>query len=269
MKRYSILHVPVWSVFSVRLYRDVCHQWKGTGFAYLLLLLAVCWVPLMIKMQIGLSNFVDNEAPKIVSQIPAITIANGKASTREPQTYFIKDPETGKTVVMIDTTGSITALGDAGGAIGLVTATEATFRKNAFETRMFSFQEIVDFSLDQDRITGWLTNLKRYLAIGCYPFALVFSYMTRIVQVLIYAAIGLLFARMCRSRRSYVELLRLSVVAITPSIIVKTILGVASVNIPFAGLLYFVCTLALLFFGVKVSAHDEEAVPPALGDCRT
>ena len=260
MKRYSIIHVPVLSFFSKSLYRDVCFEWKGTGFAYLLLLLALCWIPAMVLMQDGLARFVDEEAPKVVSQIPVITITGGKASIEEPQPYIIRDPDTGNPLVVIDTTGIVTTLEETGGA-ALITETQAVFRNSDVETRTFSFQDIENFTLDQDRVTGWLGMLKRYTIPVMYPLVLGFSFIARIIQLLLYAAIGLLFASVCRCRRGYAELLRLSVVAVTPCIIIKTFLSTAQVSIPLAGLWYFLAAMGFLFFGVKATCEENEATP--------
>lgn len=45
MKNYSVFHPLYLSFFSKSLYQDVAKNWKGTGLAYLLLLLALAWVP--------------------------------------------------------------------------------------------------------------------------------------------------------------------------------------------------------------------------------
>lgn len=259
MKQYSIIHIPVWSFFSKALYRDVCCQWKGTGFAHLFLLLLVCWIAPFVKIHEEFSNFVDNEAPKIVSQIPAISIVNGKASIDGPQPYYIQDPETGKKLVVIDTTGAITSLEDAG-TFGLIMKTQAIFKKSGVETRIFSFRDIDQFTLDQDRITGWLAAAKKLVVPVLYPFAVIGSFIGRIIQLLIYAVIGLLFAALCKSKRTYAELLRLSVVAVTPCIITKTILGIAQISIPIASLWYFLAAMGFLFFGVKAASQDEDPI---------
>jgi hypothetical protein len=262
MKRYSIIHVPVLSFFSKALYRDVCLQWKGTGFAYLLLLLAVCWIAPIIKIHQDFSVFVDTEATQIISQIPTISIVNGKASVAEPQPHRITNPKTGETLVVIDTTGGIATLEDAE-AIGLVTETHAIFKKSQVETRSFSFADVKQFTLGQDMITRWLAVTKRIMAPVLYPFAVLGSFLGRVIQVLLYAAIGMLFASWCKSRRTYVELLRLSIVAVTPVIIIKTLLGIGHVSIPFAGLWYFLGAMGYLFFGVKAASQDES---PASAD---
>lgn len=262
MKRYTILHVPLLSFFSGALYRDVCHHWKGTGLAWLLLLLAICWVFTIFTFHRGVSRFVDDEAPKIVSQIPTITIVDGAASIDEPQPYHITDPDTGEVLVVIDTTGTITSL-DETEARGLVTRTGLVFEKSAVETRAFSFAEIEEFVLDQDRLAFWLTSLKRLAAPVAYPFALFGSYAVRIIQVLIYAAIGLFFAMLCKSTRTYVQLMRLAVIAVTPCIIVKTILMVSHAQLPMAGLWYFLAAMGYLYFGVMAASRQEDPADEA------
>ena len=94
-----------------------------------------------------------------------------------------------------------------------------------------------------------------------YPFAVVASLVFRIVQVLVYAALGLLFASWCRCTRTYLQLLRLAVVAVTPCIIVKTILTAAGIGIPFDALWYFLAAMGFLFFGIKATCEETTSQP--------
>ncbi|MHC4159706.1 MAG: DUF1189 family protein [Planctomycetota bacterium] len=213
MKKFSIIHIPVLSFFSKDLYRDVGLHWKGLNFAYLLLLLAICWVPAIIKIHIAFSNFIDNEAPLVVEQVPEITITDGEVSIKEPQPYYITDPENDDILAVIDTTDTINSLEDTD-ALCLVTKTSVIYRKNELQTQTVDLSQVENFVLDSDRITGWLQIAKKLLAVTIYPFALLGSYFYRIVQALIYAAIGLLFASLCKARLSYAALLRLAIVAV-------------------------------------------------------
>ena len=257
MKQYSIYHIPVMSFFSKDLYRDVALQWKGTGVAYLLLLLIICCVPSIVRMYTGFADFVDNEAPKVVSQIPTISIVDGKASIQEDQPYAIIDPDTEKVIIIIDTTGTITSLGETE-ALGLITETDATFKKNAIETRTFSFRDVQDFTLTQERITRWLNVARKLVVPVLFPFIVLWFFAFRIVQVLVYAAIGLLFSSWFKSNMLYLTLIRLAVVAVTPCIIIKTVLGVLQVDIPVAGLWYFLIAIGYLFFAVRAVAEAGE-----------
>ncbi len=260
MRRYSFFHVPALSFFSKELYIDVGLYWKGVNFLYLLLLLAICGIPAMIKVHLGAADFVNNEAPALVNQVPEITITDGQVSIKEIQPYYIKDPDSNEPLAIIDTTGQIESLEDSN-AICLLTKTKIMWQKSEVETETYDLSNIKAFAVDSERITGWLHIGRKFVAVVIYPFALLGSYVYRIVQVLIYAAIGLLFASFFKTTLSYAALLRLAVVAVTPCIIVGAILGLADASVP--AFLYLVAALGYLFFAVKLiscipEVHEDE-----------
>jgi len=260
MRRYSIFHVPALSFFSKKLYIDVGQNWKGANFLYLLLLLAICLIPTMINLHRGISNFVNNEAPAIVNQVPEITITDGQVSIKETQPYYIKDPDSNEPLAIIDTTGQIQSLEDTD-AFCLLTGNKVITKKSEFENRTYNLSNVKAFVVDSKRITGWLQIGRKFLAVVIYPFVLLGYYMYRLVQALIYAAIGLLFASFCKTTLSYTALIRLAVVAVTPCIIVGTILGLTDTSIP--PFLYLVAALVYLFFAVKSisgipEVHEDE-----------
>ncbi len=260
MRRYSVFHVPALSFFSKKLYIDVSQNWKGVNFLYLLLLLAVCLILTMINLHRGISNFVNNEVSAIVNQVPEITITDGQVSIKETQPYYIKDPETNKPLAIIDTTGQIQSLKDTD-ALFLLTDNKVIIKKSKFENRTYELSNVKAFAVNSERITGWLHIGRKFLVVAIYPFALLGSYVYRIVQALIYAAIGLLFASFCKTTLSYAASTRLAIVAVTPCIIVSTILGLIGTSIP--NFLYLVAALVYLFFAVKSissipEVHDDE-----------
>lgn len=261
MRKYTIFHVPILSFFSKALYRDVALNWKGTGFGYLFLLLAVCWIPAIVNMQKGLSRFAKSEAPAVISQIPAIRIVDGQASADVPQPHFIREPKEDKVIAVIDTTGTITSL-DQTEALVLVTRTAGIMRNSKVETRTFQFAEIKNFTLDQAMLTTWMEAIRRFTVPVLYPLALLGSFSSRIVQTLIYALIGMLLAKWSRTRRPYLSLVRLSVVALTPPIIVETIVLAGGGRLPHAGWVYFVAAMAYLFFGIRAAREETPASAP-------
>ncbi|MDP6047649.1 MAG: DUF1189 family protein, partial [Phycisphaerae bacterium] len=72
--------------------------------------------------------------------------------------------------------------------------------------------------------------------------------------------IGLAFAAMCETKLNYASLIRLSVMSVTPGIIIETVLDTAGIHIPYGFLLYFIIAMGFLFFGVK--ACVQKHVPP-------
>ena len=259
MKKYSIIHAPIMSFFSMDFYRDVGLNWKGIGFGYLFLLLAVFWLPPMIRIQWLYSDFVEYKAPDSVGQIPEITITDGEVSIDKPQPYYVTMPDSNEAVAIVDTTGSIVSLEDSN-AFCLLTKTDFIMRSSEFETRSFNLEKIESFVLNSDRIMGWLRAGKKYVFIVLYPFLLAGEYVYRIVQVLIYAAIGLAFASSSRVKLTYSALLRMSVMAVTPCIIFASIIGLVTQRTPW--MLYLMAALTYLFFAVRACSEVPDVPLP-------
>jgi hypothetical protein len=259
MKRYSIFHALVLSFFSKSLYHDVAKHWRGTGLLYLFIVLALFWIPTIIKGQLGISQWVDGDSKEITRQIPAITISKGQVSTDVTTPYFIKDPKTGKDIAIIDTTGTYETLENTEAKL-LLTKSKLITVKNATETQTYNLASVQSFYVDRPRVEGWLAATKRWFVPVLYPLAVIFSFIFRAIQILIYAAIGLLFARMLHANLSYKQLMRLSAIAITPVLVLNLLFEFVPLYIPKWSLLGIVIALAYLFFAVKVNA-DAEDVP--------
>ena len=260
MKRYSILHPFALSFFSKELYNDVAHHWRGAGFLYLLLLLTICWVPTCIKVAADFFKFANAEAPGIVDQVPNITITNGEVSISEQMPYTIKNPKNDETLAIIDTTGQTTV--ESSNVPVLLTKTSLMIRQtNRSESRVYNLSGVKQFSLTKERLYSWLDLAKTFLPIIIFPFMLLGSYVYRILQALLYAAIGLIFVSVLNSGLTYTALLRLSVIAITPVLILDTIRSLTGPTIPFWWLICFLIAMGYLYFGVK-SSTVQSAVPP-------
>jgi len=249
MKTFSIFHIPIFSFFSRDLYRDVGLNWRGTNFGYLLLLLVVCWIPQMFLIHTALSDLKEDEEVKaFISQVPTIKITDGEVSADVEQPYYVRAPDTNDVLAIIDTTGTITSIEDPNTLL-LLTKNSVITRQSEYEQRSYDLSQIDDLTLNRDMATKFLNIIAQFAAIVIYPVAVVSSYIYRIIQALIYAAIGLLFARICNVKLSYDALLRLAVVAVTPCIIVGTVMSFTSFYLPLY--FYLIAALLYLFSGVK------------------
>lgn len=258
MKRYSIFHPLVLSFFSKSLYRDVGKHWRGTGLLYLFLVLALIWIPTIIRGQLALSNWVNGDAKEITKQIPTVTISKGQVSTDVPTPYFIKDPKTGSDIGIIDTTGEYETL-DNSDAKFLLTKSKVIAKKNETETRTYDLSGVQSFQIDQAQAESWLLTAKRWFVPVCYPLALIFSFIFRAIQIVIYAALGLLFARMLNVTLDFKTLMRLAAISITPVLILNLLFEFVPVHIPGWFLLGIIIALAYLFFAVKVNREPDAA----------
>lgn len=265
MRKYTILHAPLLSFFSKSLYQDVARNWRGTGLLYLLVLLAACWAALAFKLYAGIATFARATRP-LAEKLPPITIRQGVAEVSEPQPYTIHDPRTGRPAIIIDTTGQVTALEDTGATV-LLTRTRLIPRNG--EASEIALSRLPDFYVDGPIATKWLDWARRWLALTAYPFALLFSYLYRILQALLYAAIGLAFAAIVRGELSFQAAMRLAVVATTPAIILNTIVLLIGLTIPFWWPICFVMAMGYLYLGVKATFEPTGGGIPTSPDIPT
>ena len=257
MRRYSIFHPLVLSFFSKSLYRDVGKHWRGTGLLYLLMVLALVWIPTTIKGQLAMSKWLDGDGKEITKQIPAITITKGQVSTDVPTPHYIKDPTTGADIAVIDTTGEYETLENTDARI-LLTKSKVIVRKSAGRSETYDLSGVQGFYVDRSSVEGWLATAKLWFVPVVYPLALIFSFIFRAIQILVYALIGLLFASMLHAKLDFKTLMRLSAIAITPVLMLNLLFEFVTVHIPGWSLLGIVIALAYLFLAVKVNAEGED-----------
>ncbi len=252
MKQPTVFHPLVFSFYSRDLYREVARDWRGRSWLYLLVLLAICCIPSVIKIHVGLSSFVEEDAPKYVGQMPTVTITDGKVSIDADEPYYIKDPDTGKVLAIIDTTGQVTSL-DGTDAIALLTQDRLFVKRDGNKTEIHDLSGVEALTIDQDWLNLWLGRIAAWGATIALPFLLLGSYVYRILQALLYAAIGLLLNHVAGARLRYPAILAVAMVAVTPAVVLKTLIGTVGVHPPLAWLIYFAIAMGYLYFGIRSS----------------
>lgn len=263
MRLYSVLH-PIWmSFYSKKLYRDIGQHWKGLGFLYLLMLLAIAWLPTTINYYVGAERFLKDTLPIMLEQMPPITIKNGQLSVDAPMPIILKDDKNHHQVlVVIDTTGEYKSLEQARSNI-LITKTRAFVRDqetmqvytivydeyNELRNLHLTPQIIMDY-VDENK-TGALVTI----FIVLYFIMLLFSFVYRIIQALVFALITYLFVSNKNTKKDFDFVLRITCIALTPAIIVATVLNLFDINISI--LIYLLISIVYIFLGIHANKNIE------------
>jgi hypothetical protein len=79
---------------------------------------------------------------------------------------------------------------------------------------IYDLSGIDGLSFDRARVENWMATAKRWFIPVGYPLAVIFSFAFRAIQMLIYALVGLLFARMLQVNLEYQALMRLAAIAV-------------------------------------------------------
>ena len=259
MKIYTIIHPLYMAFYSKSLYRDIANNWPTWFcFLYLLSLLALCWIPGMIRLDSDLSDYIDDEAPKFINQLPVIIISKGQASITEPQPYIIKDPSKGDPFIVIDTTGQIGSLENSKAMI-LFTRTQVVLKDRLQGSRILNLSDVGDMTIDKALVFDWLEAFSEWFAILAYPFAVLFSFAFRSTQVLLYAFIGLLFSRIMKVGLSYGVLIRLAAISLTPVIVLNALTIFFRIAIPTPWLINALLTTGYLIFAVRSTSSPADS----------
>ncbi len=256
MRRFTIVHPLYMAFYSRALYRDVARNWKGYGVAYLLSLVALCMIPSALTTQSAISDFLNKEGPKIIRQMPAVTISKGRLSIDRPEPYFVRDEKTGDPVILFDADDKASP-GERAKVPILVLRSEIIVRGEGGQVRHLDLSDVDGFHSDKRLLYDWMDDLSESLALFLYPFIVLFSFIVRIFETAVCGAIGAAFAKSLNSRLTYPDLMRLSVIALTPSMVVGAVVKIAGVIIPLWWAAGLPITLAFLYYGIKAASEEN------------
>ncbi|MCW3101706.1 MAG: hypothetical protein JWO09_146 [Bacteroidetes bacterium] len=228
------------------------------GFRYLLLLLALFWIPEIIKVHVKLLTFINVELPVFVERLPVVEIHNGVASFDRPSPYILKDDK-GKDAIIFDDSGQYTSLENTEAQM-LVTGTRLIYIKDKFETREYSFSNISDFSLTHEKILSW-ASWGKVISIFLYLLIVPCMFLYRITQALVYSLVGLIFQAILGTQLSFQAIYRLTILAITPAFVINKLLGYFDIDFTGWSFLCMAISLGYLFFGMKANRDADIVLP--------
>ena len=167
------------------------------------------------------------------------------------QPYEIVNRSNGEPGIIIDTTNSITSLEGLKAQV-LINKEGVYTRKNDLETRFLSFRDIDSFRIDQPIINHWLGLIKSYGSTVLFIICIIFDFIITLFQILFFCLISLIFSSILKISLSFKALLRVSIIAITPYIVAKTIFGYFGASFDFINKWDFIIGLIYLFIIFKI-----------------
>ena len=257
MRRFSILQAVPLSFFSRDLYRDVAGSWRGAGLVYLVVVVALVTAVVVIGMQFSLRRWAAGPAQGFADQVPTIVIRHRVVEFDQPMPYVLQDRKTGKEWVVIDTTGQITSLEGLEATV-LLTADRVMYRKSAAETRVFNISAIDNLTISPTRAREWLGLLATWLALLLAPFIFGGLFVFRLVQLLVFALVGMVVAALSRNRLDFSTLLRITAVALTPALLLEPLLDLAGAKATSWAFVWTVLPLGYVVWAVLASRRPPE-----------
>lgn len=234
----------------------------GIGFRYLLKLFALCWLVVSVVLMVIIINAKTQpeDSPlmlpsmllhKLESQFPTITIESGNVKFDGEQPFTITDENTGKQLMVIDTTGTIRDLKNTDAQI-LLTRNQLKIRYESEEI-VYDIPKDLKATIDAEAIASWAQTadaMLPYVPLMMLPFNVLSSVLQFAGRWFLFA--GFAYIALKNMQPKVPDCLRLSAYALTPSILLKMAM-IASGFQPFGAphVVIFGVGLLYLYFAVS------------------
>lgn len=260
-RKYSFFQAPFLAFCSTDLYRDVAHNWKGSGALYMFLLSTIAWALSALSVYFLVTQILSNRTYlDITEQIPGITLQDGKLSLDRPTPYDIKDKGTGISYVRFDTQRRKEKMivGDPA-----IVATQSALLASTEELEKSKSRQASNYpdaagNGDKDAIPAkviikWAdskmeqkmeldktmvqTNVQKILMslpIGWMIVGWPFVFIAHLIQLLIFGGIAALVSSMMQREVRFETAMRLAAIAMTPAIVISTLLTAGAFMAPSA-----------------------------------
>ena len=256
MKQYGCLQAMYMSFYSRDLYRDVKKNWGAGVLLYLLLLLTICWVAMMFRIQPTLNQSVVQFIDVVVPQLPHfIRIEKGVLITPENRPYLIKNPETKEVIMIIDTSNKYKSLEEARSHV-LITQDKIMYADND-TVKIKKIPTNYEIHIDSAKTKESTLKFVGWFWVILLPVFLLGSFLYRLVQSLIYAVLGKLIAVLLGIRIVYADILKLTIVALTPAIVLSTIAAWLGRGAYHHIWFYFILSMAYIIFAIGANKNTE------------
>jgi hypothetical protein len=265
-RNFTVLHpfrswqTAYLSIFSRAVYQDVGRRWQGSGLGYLFLLLCVTTIPLTFQVARLIDEVKETYIRHVVEKLPALRIEHGILKADVVQPFVITLPGQETPFLVIDTRQSPAS--EAEFEAPVVLQADRMIVDNQGEVRSYPFETIEAFELDKGQLYAWVDKVIAIVKPVAYLPLLAGEFIYRALQAVIYAVGGMVFAAWLKVRLPYGVLLRLSCVALTPGILLGTLLAWLGISFGLLGMLLFLITQGYLFFAIQSLAQDQDGTPP-------
>ena len=253
MQFYRAWSAPWLAWFSRDFYVDVAKNWRGTGIGYLFLLLCVTSIPMTFQVGQIIESMANTYLSQVIDKLPPLRIEQGKLKTDVQQPFIITLPGQSDPMVVIDTRSNKAS--EAELQAPLVLLSDRLLVDNQGDVRSYPFDQIEAYTFDKVQAHAFLDRLIGFVKPIAYLPVLVGEFLYRLMQVLIYAVVGMVFASMLKVRLGYGLLLRLTCMAVTPSILLMTLAGLFGWASAIPGFVLFLIAQGYLFFAVQSVAR--------------
>lgn len=258
--------------YSKHTYIRAAREWKGIGYGYLFVLIFLSTLCIGIWVHTWTNVAIGQIEKLILPQLPRMTYSEGHLTIDKELPYVIS--VNGKNIVRFDKTDAQPAdredfaplvVGETGCAhyvFGHGLVREWVYAKAGGQGWIteWIYKKILSAVIEPLGIAKYIAFLKTWLGLIVTAVLLPIHFGFVACQTLLLGLIGRLFTSTMSFYLSYSKLVRVSVVAVTPGVVLGTILIITNQFFPLWLGIYSVMCAVYLFYGVYSNKHADDHI---------
>ena len=278
-RQFSTWNALIQSWYNRVFYRDVALAWRGTGLGYLFLLVFFLSALTCIALHGDLQKSLRFDLPAILEQLPELEFSKGALHSREPRRYLITHKPSGRLLIVIDTSIEKPETIQTQAPVFIVGHQKIWLQAgplkspsefiNLHDVEALNVAKLDPLIIDAQLMREIIQTTAHWVMPVIFPFFVLMSYASRLIEALLFAWVAYFILRSARRFVNYASLLRLIIVAQTPSllmamlaVIVRQAAGYLTwIAIAFSAY-YTVFSVYAAFF----SSEEEKNTPSGPGD---
>jgi len=253
------------SLTSPKAYADLLKESMGKAIVYLLLICIIFGGIAAIKDIVTYEQVINNFSVNLKDKVPDFTFKDGELNVAGTMPIILDDDKGNPIIINTDATTDKSLLDNYSSGI-LITKTELFQKISPTSTKETSFESLKTMTFTNANLSNWL-NISKVLVFFTIIIEPLFFFGFKFISVLIITILGLILNAIFKSKLFFKELYKLSIYAITLSIIVKV--GFKLFDVPTGvfslfSLLYYGIGLVYLGLALKAINKNQQEIKDSI-----
>ncbi len=256
MPWFNTIRTLYLAFYSKDAYIRAVREWKGIGFGYLFVLIFLSTACIGIWVHTWTNVAIAQVEKLVLPQLPTMTFKDGRLTIDKELPYLITVND--NVICRFDKTDALPA--DRAEFAPLVVGETkfAHYVRGKGLVKEWIYDKILSSIIDPLEVAKFIKFLKTWFGLIVAAILLPIHFLWVASQTLILGAIGRVFTSTMGLMLSYGKRVRISVVAVTPGVVLGTILIVANQFFALWLGIYGIMAAVYLFYGVYCNKHADD-----------
>jgi hypothetical protein len=243
------------SITNPKYYKDFLKESTGKAVVYLLLLCLIFGGISAIRNVYDWNKGIITVVNEFNEKVPNFTLENGELNVEGEMPIIFEEKQ--ESVFIVDTSGKTdeTVLDKYNSGV-FVSKTKFVQKKSSMQKTETSFDGLKTLTFTKAKVEKWIGYAK-FVNVVIILFGPMFFFGFKFIAAFIVSLIGLIINAFCKAKVTFGEIYKLSIYALTFSIILKVFFAVIGVHVPQFWILYYGIPLIYLGLGLNLISKDQ------------